>query len=344
MCHCLSVPRSRKQPGGIGYRLWIGGPVPPGSDGITLGRLVMVRKRVANSPNFDHLLRHELAHVAQWADLGYTRYLVQYLRSYASGRLHGLSHHQAYLAIPLEVEARAKADRLPVDHPAVEVPAIHLAHRRLLDFAAALTDDEVRQPSLLPGWTVGHVLAHLALNAEATTRVAIAAVAGEAGHMYPSVEIREYDIDRLATEDAATLVDRLSTSSAAWEAAWSVVTPSVMSTGVASRVPGSDQFPINTVLMSRLREVEVHAADCGHRRYTYETWSNAYVSREFSQLFNDVHGRTADHVHLIDEYGHHHMIGEATQRPAIYATRRAMVAWMLSRRPVDGLPELTPWG
>ena len=40
-----------------GYRLWIGGPVPPGADAWTLGSLVIVRTRHAASV---HLLAHEL--------------------------------------------------------------------------------------------------------------------------------------------------------------------------------------------------------------------------------------------------------------------------------------------
>ncbi len=42
-----------------GYRLWEGGPVPKGADGITIGPLVIVRRGKA-SP---YLLRHELVHV-----------------------------------------------------------------------------------------------------------------------------------------------------------------------------------------------------------------------------------------------------------------------------------------
>ena len=49
-----------------GYRLWEGGPVPKGADGITLGSLVIVRRGKA-SP---YLLRHELVHVRQWRRFG----------------------------------------------------------------------------------------------------------------------------------------------------------------------------------------------------------------------------------------------------------------------------------
>lgn len=55
------------------------------------------------------LLVHELIHVRQWGELGVIRFLWRYLSAYLGGRLQGLGHRAAYLAIPLEVEARAAA-------------------------------------------------------------------------------------------------------------------------------------------------------------------------------------------------------------------------------------------
>ena len=55
------------------------------------------------------LLVHELVHVRQWGELGVIRFLWRYLSGYLGGRWKGLGHHAAYLAIPLEVEARVAA-------------------------------------------------------------------------------------------------------------------------------------------------------------------------------------------------------------------------------------------
>ena len=82
---------------------WVGGPVPPGSDAITLGRLVILRRGVADNAR---LLRHELVHVRQWRELGVPRFLGQYLGAYLRLRVQGVGHRQAYLRIPLEEEAR----------------------------------------------------------------------------------------------------------------------------------------------------------------------------------------------------------------------------------------------
>lgn len=85
-----------------GHWRWVGGPVPPGAAAMTLGPLVLVRRRAAGDVR---LLRHELVHVRQWRQLGVARFLWRYLGSYLRWRLLGHRHWDAYRRIPLEVEA-----------------------------------------------------------------------------------------------------------------------------------------------------------------------------------------------------------------------------------------------
>lgn len=84
-----------------GYRLWEGGPVPKGSDGITLGSLVIVRTGKATP----YLLRHEQVHVRQWRRYGAVGFGVRYVGSYGLWRLRRKGHRGAYLRIPMEIEA-----------------------------------------------------------------------------------------------------------------------------------------------------------------------------------------------------------------------------------------------
>lgn len=91
-----------------GYRLWIGGPVPKGSDGITLGRLVIMREGCQNS---SLLLRHEQVHVRQWRRHGVIGFGIRYIGSYLIWRLRLKGHRGAYLRIPLEIEAEWIARR-----------------------------------------------------------------------------------------------------------------------------------------------------------------------------------------------------------------------------------------
>jgi hypothetical protein len=88
--------------------LWIGGPVPPGQDAITIGRVVSIRRAASDD---ERLLRHESVHVRQWRRLGLVGFLRRYLGSYLRWRLRGYGHMAAYRRIPLEVEAEWEARR-----------------------------------------------------------------------------------------------------------------------------------------------------------------------------------------------------------------------------------------
>ena len=91
-----------------GWWRLVGGPVPPGAAAITLGPLIIVRRRAAEDA---HLLRHELVHVEQWRRFGVVGFLARYLGAYFGWRLRGHGHRGAYLRIPLEVEAEWRARR-----------------------------------------------------------------------------------------------------------------------------------------------------------------------------------------------------------------------------------------
>lgn len=96
--HELLMPFERRD----GYKLWIGGPVPPGASAITIGTVVSIRKGREHSA---YLIRHERVHVRQWQEQGFFRFLFRYLGSYLRWRLRGYPHFAAYRRIPAEIEA-----------------------------------------------------------------------------------------------------------------------------------------------------------------------------------------------------------------------------------------------
>ncbi len=91
-----------------GYRLWIGGPVPKGADGFTIGSTVIVRRGHEHS---ERLIRHELVHVRQWRRYGFVGFACRYLGSYLVWRLRLKGHKGSYWRIPLEIEAEWIARR-----------------------------------------------------------------------------------------------------------------------------------------------------------------------------------------------------------------------------------------
>ncbi|MEU5364456.1 maleylpyruvate isomerase family mycothiol-dependent enzyme [Streptomyces sp. NPDC005925] len=76
-----------------------------------------------------------------------------------------------------------------IDH-AHDLVCVRDATERLLDAVGKLDNASVTESSRLPGWTRGHVLAHLARNADALVNVL------RGRPMYVSAEARDADIER----------------------------------------------------------------------------------------------------------------------------------------------------
>src|ERR1700728_991100 len=102
---------------------------------------------------------------------------------------------QAYLTLP-SCERRTEHAMAGVVTPADEVLRdLRSATDRLLADIEGLPDRAAREPSLLPGWTRGHVLTHLARNAEGGTRLLIWARTGTPSYEYESLEARAAAIE-----------------------------------------------------------------------------------------------------------------------------------------------------
>ncbi len=82
--------------------------LPPAADGMTIGRFVLLRGDQIERRG-STLLAHELVHVRQFAEMGMPRFFVSYFGSYLKNLLRTRNHRQAYLDIPLEIEARREA-------------------------------------------------------------------------------------------------------------------------------------------------------------------------------------------------------------------------------------------
>ncbi len=95
----------------IGFPWWLRPFLLRDVVALTLGRRVWISGR---AKDVETLLRHEMAHVRQMAKHGVLPFLWIYAREYIRNRRRGMSHDQAYLAIPFEVEAVAaeRADTL----------------------------------------------------------------------------------------------------------------------------------------------------------------------------------------------------------------------------------------
>jgi maleylpyruvate isomerase len=143
--------------------------------------------------------------------------------------------------------------------------------------AAALSDVQALEPSLLPGWSRGHVLTHLARNADGLRNLLIWARTGVETPQYPSWAVREAAIEAGAGRSAAKLATDLARAAAGFAdeadrlpvAAWN--RPVRGFTG--------PEHPAWYTLFRRLTEVEFHHVDLG-AGYAPPDWPAQFVADE----------------------------------------------------------------
>ena len=130
----------------------------------------------------------------------------------------------------------------------------------LLDDVRELDDDAVRAPSLLPGWSRGHVLTHVARNADGLGRLLTWARTGEPESMYASAAGRDADIAAGAGRGAAELEADVEASAERFLAQLAAL-PADRRDVPLTPWSGLDPVPAHVVLWFRLREVGYHHLD-----------------------------------------------------------------------------------
>ena len=138
---------------------------------------------------------------------------------------------------------------------------LDLATQRLLDAARVLPEPELRAPSLLPGWSRAHVLAHLARGADAMRTLLIGARAQQHRPAYASAQAREAAIETSAAQASRDLMTDLADSAMALRTIIRQLPDEAWSFRV--QILDSEPFPGSELLTRRLVEVELHHCDLG---------------------------------------------------------------------------------
>jgi maleylpyruvate isomerase len=230
--------------------------------------------------------------------------------------------------------------------PQLDLAGARRAHTSLCERITGLTDDQVRRASLLPGWTVGHVLTHLARNADSITGVFEAANAGEIGDQYPGgAKQRNADIDAGAVRTAADLVADVRDSCARLDRAWAETSDAAWALGSGRMMAG--ELPLSDIVFRRWREVEVHHADLG-LAFTWRDWSDEYVDLELELSARYLAARLTDddvalRIEPSDAIGVWIVEPVPVERTLVRGTRHELLAWILGRDERPDWPELTPW-
>lgn len=173
--------------------------------------------------------------------------------------------------------------------PAAELGEVNAATGRLVTSVSALEHADIGRPSRLPGWTAGHVLAHVARNADGLCNLLTWARTGTETAMYASRAARDADIERGADRSPEDHLRDLEDSAARFAAAVAAVPTDRWDTTV--RTLTSAELPARRLLWGRLREVEVHHVDAGIG-YEPADWSGRFAVGALDELVDGFSRRT----------------------------------------------------
>lgn len=151
-----------------------------------------------------------------------------------------------------------------------------VATARYLGTLGTLDDADVREPSVLPGWTRAHVITHVARNADALGNVLRGAQAGEVRAMYASDEERSEALEKGAARSAAELREDAIASAGRFEQAVNELHVANLDNKGCRRPGDEPTIPARKVGILRRTEVEVHHADLG-LGYTAADWPEDFV-------------------------------------------------------------------
>jgi maleylpyruvate isomerase len=201
--------------------------------------------------------------------------------------------------------------------PALTIGLCQAAHSRLLSTVAGVSDEQVRRPSRLPGWTIAHVLTHIARNADGHVRRLEAALRGQDLPRYPGGPAqRTSEIAEGSARAAAEIVSDLTAATAQLEQMWA---RSAAAGWPHHDLRGSDQWPTVASPSRRLREVEMHHVDLG-MGYEPTDWPEEYVQWELPMVLATVPGRVRQREDM-----------------------QGLVAWLSGRGAMPATIELDPW-
>ncbi|HZE30906.1 MAG TPA: maleylpyruvate isomerase family mycothiol-dependent enzyme [Actinoallomurus sp.] len=218
---------------------------------------------------------------------------------------------------------------------------IDQANERLMETAKKLTDQDLRAPSRLPGWSRGHVLTHLVRNADSYWNLLEWARTGAENPQYPSDASRDAGIEassgRPGDELRAELriaVERLALQASTMpESAWQHMI----------RARAGWAHPAWFVLNRRWREIQAHHIDLD-LGYAYTDWPLAYVRWELAETLDAIRldgGLAAGRVRATD-LDVDVRLGDG---PEVSAPAHELLGWLTARGGPSsaGWPAPPPW-
>jgi maleylpyruvate isomerase len=221
------------------------------------------------------------------------------------------------------------------------------ATERVLTDLRALADAHLRAPSALPDWSRGHVVSHLARNADGLTNLLTSARTGERRPMYASREQRNTDIEAGAGRSAAELTadlaetDRGFATEADRMTDWSAT---------VYRTLDSPGFSVGMVPLLRLGELEIHHTDLDVG-YGFDRWPTAWAAAYLSYACRELADRAGEPLGIEATDTGTRLPTDSPGARIVEGPATTLVAWVTGRHdghdlrvaPDGPLPRLGAW-
>ena len=214
------------------------------------------------------------------------------------------------------------------------------------------SDAEAHAPSLLPGWTRGHVLTHLARNADGIAATLAGALRGEVVERYPDGwAARDQDIEDGSSRPVATLLADVTESAERLDR----VLAAVEDADAWEATTEHDQ-PAAAWPSLRLREVEIHRVDLG-TGYHPSQWPPGLVGPLLPHVAETLAERAPSALHVVvraddlvvgDLAGREWRVAGDGEPVEAAGPDWALLAWLVGRGAVvadslTAVPPLSPW-
>ena len=200
-------------------------------------------------------------------------------------------------------------------------------------FVSDLTNEDVATDSLLPNWSRGHVISHLANNARGLSNLIEWALTGVQKDMYASVEQRAIDIENDAKRTGQEIIaDFLEQSKNFATSLDRLMTGPLLSQEVV--LGNGMQIHPHEITTLRERELLVHLVDLG-LDYRSSDWTTEWSIKTLKSVSAGKRKERVSFRLLIA--GDHTWTGDQNGMTDIFGTPQGLAAWLMGREPDDKL-------
>ena len=194
----------------------------------------------------------------------------------------------------------------------------------------SMRDEQISEPSLLPNWSRGHVLAHLDGNALGLARLIRWGLDGNRRDMYISPEVREGDIALHAKRSKERHLDAIIASAGQFADDFVMLSDEQLAVEVILR--HGRVIKVASVITLRLQEVAIHHLDLNlPGTFGPDNWASAMVDKMLPEVVSDFASRDDLPLGWIEVAGGTKYQINSAMQTGVSGSPASLLAWLLGR-------------